>query len=65
MKVHTRIVEGETYEYWYDRAYKAWYAAHVDEIGNLGDAINAYHKETIINAIDDGHCPKVSEVCNG
>lgn len=64
MKIYTRIADGSKHEYWYDRSYRAWYAARIDENDDLGEAINDYTREGIERAIDEGHCPKISEVCN-
>ena len=45
MKIHTDI---EGFEYWYDRAYRCWFAAPVDADGNLGPTVDAYTKRDIV-----------------
>jgi hypothetical protein len=48
MKIYTL----GSWQYWYDRAYRSWYAATFDPVGNqIGPAIFAYTKQEIINLI--------------
>jgi len=48
MKIYTDI---EGFEYWYDRAYRCWFAAPVDADGNLGPTVDAYTKREIVELI--------------
>lgn len=51
-KVHKH---GTDVEYWYDRTVRVWYAIRVDTEGyQLGDTLDAYHKEDLLNAVDRG-----------
>lgn len=66
MNIYTRYADGSKHEYWYDRSYRTWYAARVnEETGDLYDTIDSYRKVDIETAIDNGHCPKLNEVCYG
>jgi hypothetical protein len=48
-----KIYKHKSFEYWYDRSYKIWYAAEFDSEGNqICDAIFAATKELIIKDID-------------
>lgn len=54
MKIYTMAHAGRNYEYWYDRQYRVWYAAEIDNEGNLGESINAYTKGWIVEYIKRG-----------
>lgn len=62
MKIYTLVHAGRNYEYWYDRQYRVWYAAEIDNEGNLGDSINAYTKGWVVEYIKRGFCPHVKEI---
>lgn len=50
-----KIYKIEDWEYWYDRSAmsKCWWAARFDAEGNqTNDAIHAYSKDDIVNAIN-------------
>lgn len=59
MKIYSITHNGRTYEYWYDRKYRTWYAAEVDEHGNLGESRDDYTKYGIMYAITHGHIPEL------
>lgn len=52
MIVHKRT----GHEFWYDRAYRCWFAAKVDKDGNLGPSVDAFTKREILALIDRGFC---------
>lgn len=48
-----KVYKYKSYEYWYDRSYKTWFAIKVDAFGNqIGNAIDAYTKQDIVKYID-------------
>lgn len=58
MKIHTY----KNWQYWYDRAYRCWFAIRVDSNGNqVGDCIDAYDKDGILKGIEIGSCCWVGE----
>ena len=65
MKIYTlQIDDAErkaSYEYWYDRSTRVWYAAEVDAEGNLGETIHEYTKREIIRSIECGFVPRIKQ----
>lgn len=59
MKVYRINTSGREYEYWYDPQYRAWYAAEVDQYGNLGESVNEYTKDDILKTIRSGMVPSI------
>ena len=50
-----KIYKQGSWQYWYDKAYRCWFAAQFDTDGNqIGDSINAYSKQEILNEIERG-----------
>lgn len=48
-----KVYKYKSYEYWYDRSYRTWYAIKLDAEGNqIGDAIDAYTKQEIVKYIE-------------
>lgn len=61
MKIYNITHEGRTYQYWYDRSYRTWFAAEVDAEGNLGESRDDYTKWGILNTIKVGSIPHVNK----
>lgn len=59
MKIHKIATGGREYEFWYESTHKCWYAAEVDQYGNLGESIQEYSKDQIIESIRRGSVPVV------
>lgn len=53
MKVHKL----QDCQYWYDRAFRCWFAARFDCEGNqVGECVDAYTKAEIVQLIERGRC---------
>lgn len=56
MKIHTIRIGDRTFEYWYDRSTRCWWAAEFgDDLNQIGDAQHAYSKDEILQQIDYLH----------
>jgi hypothetical protein len=59
LKIYKLTVGNRQYEYWYERSHRCWYAAEVDQMGNLGESIQEYRKDQIVRSIQCDFVPRV------
>lgn len=56
MKIHTLNHNGKNYRYWFDRAYRCWFATQLlDEEGNESPSVDSDTRFGIIDLIKRGY----------